>query len=188
MTLQINGNINFKFITYNYDPSLVDSINGANNDIEQDDVRNIINGTIGAHSEITNIPTFKKQFYTSPFINMSEGVSITSEKAAYEELLAMGALDRDKAIPPYPGSLVTITGNAGTGNDNFVRSRFDYDKLINIIVQKFNNVGKNYNPEDIANILNGNIGGNPEILTELDMDADDFCKAIFQLPVKKSMN
>jgi len=183
MTLQINGNNNFEFITYNYDPSLVDSINVANNDIEQDDVRNIISppdGNTPAHPHIANIDEFKKQFYTSPFINMSQGASIQSEKAAYEDLLEMGALDRDKAIPPYPGSLVTITGNT----TDFVRSRFDYDKLINIIVQKFNNVGKIYNPEDIANILNGNIGGNHEILTELDMDADDFCKAIFQLPVK----
>ena len=182
MALQITGNNNFEFITYNYDPSLVDSINGTNNNISKNDVRNIINGTIGAHSEITNMPTFKKQFYTSPFINMSEGVSITSEKDAYDGLLTMGAPGRNKAIPPFPGSLVNINDVGNT--TGFVRSRFDYDELINVIVEKFNNVGKNYNPQDIAAILNGTSASDHDILTELNMSADNFCKAIFQLPVK----
>ncbi len=181
MTLEITGNNNFEFITYNYDPSLVDSINGTNNNISKNDVRNIINGTIGAHSEITNMPTFKKQFYTSPYLDMSDGVTITSEKAAYDGLLTMGAPGRNKAIPPYPGSLVNINDVGNT--TGFVRNRFDYDKLINIIVEKFNNVGKNYNPQDIAAILNGTLASH-DILTELNMSDDDFCKAIFQLPVK----
>lgn len=181
MTLQITGNNNFEFITYNYDPGLVNSINTVNSSISKNDVRNIINGTTGAHVEIADIDEFKKQFYTSPYLDMSDGVTITSEKAAYDGLLTMGAPGRIKAIPPYPGSLVNINDVGNT--TGFVRSRFDYDELINVIVEKFNNVGKNYNPQDIAAILNGTLASH-DILTELNMSADNFCKAIFQLPVK----
>ena len=180
MTLEITGNNNFKFITYNYDPSLVDSITADNSNIEKNDVRNIINGDADSHGEITNISTFKEQFYTSPYIDMNQGANITSEKAAYDSLLTMETLDRDIAIPPYPGSLVNINKVGNTSG--FVRSRFDYDKLINIIIEKFNNVGINYNPQHIAGILNGTSAIH-DILNKLNMSADNFCKAIFQLPV-----
>ena len=178
-TLQITGNNNFKFITYNYDPGLVNSINAANISIKDMDVRKIINGSITVHPEIANIDEFKKQFYMSPFTEMSLGANVTSEKSAYEDLLEIGPPGRSFAIPPFPGSRVTFQGNTS----GFVRSRFDYDKLINIIIEKFNNVGINYNPQDIAAILNGT-RLNHDILNELNMSANDFCKAIFQLPVK----
>ena len=48
-TLQITGNNNFKFITYNYDPGLVNSINTVNSSIAKNSVRDIINGSTTAH-------------------------------------------------------------------------------------------------------------------------------------------
>ena len=89
-TIQITGNNNFKFITNNYDPGLVNSINGANNNIKKNEVRNIINGITTAHPQIANIDEFKKEFYTSPFINMSQGATVASEESAYNGLLTYG--------------------------------------------------------------------------------------------------
>ena len=61
-------------------------------------------------------------------------------------------------------------------------------KIANLIEsttrQLTNNVGINYNPQDIADILNGTIASH-DILNKLNMSSpDNFCKAIFQLPVK----